>query len=399
MKLLRREIDSKTSTGSVAIIPEDPEDLWSLYNLIAVGDIITASTFRKVQKEMSMGSMESTKQKLTIALAVEGIQFDPSSGELRLNGKNTTESPHIRMGAYHTHELALNRKLIITKAHWDSIALSTLEEACNPSARADVSAVIISEGLAHFCLITENRTLFRAKIETAIPRKRKASVSGHDKSLEKFFESVMQNLQLHINFEVVKCVILAGPGFTKDQFFDFMMREAQRREIKLILDNKTKFIRCQASTGHKHALKEIMSNEIVAVQLADTKAAQEVKLINEFYDMLKKESDRAIYGLSHVKYAISQNAVDALLIADDLFRAQTIQKRKLYVSLVESVKESGGDVRIFSTLHFSGEQLRLIGGVACILRFPIPDIEDHVDGDSKDQSEDENEENQGKNEI
>jgi protein pelota len=40
------------------------------------------------------------------------------------------------------------------------------------------------------------------------------------------------------------------------------------------------------------------------------------------------------------------------------------------------VKSGGGEVRIFSTMHVSGEQLSQLGGIAAILRFPIPDIED-----------------------
>ena len=32
----------------------------------------------------------------------------------------------------------------------------------------------------------------------------------------------------HVNFEVVKCVLIASPGFTKDLFFDHMMAYAQK---------------------------------------------------------------------------------------------------------------------------------------------------------------------------
>ena len=32
----------------------------------------------------------------------------------------------------------------------------------------------------------------------------------------------------HVNFDVVKCVLIASPGFTKDLFFDHMMAYAQK---------------------------------------------------------------------------------------------------------------------------------------------------------------------------
>lgn len=43
----------------------------------------------------------------------------------------------------------------------------------------------------------------------------------------------------------------------------------------------------------------------------------------------------------------------------------------------------GGDVKIFSSLHISGEQLEQLTGIAAILRFPMPELED-------DESDDEN---------
>lgn len=39
-----------------------------------------------------------------------------------------------------------------------------------------------------------------------------------------------------------------------------------------------------------------------------------------------------------------------------VFRCKDINLRKEYVRLVESVKEYGGDVKIFSSLHISGER-------------------------------------------
>lgn len=38
------------------------------------------------------------------------------------------------------------------------------------------------------------------------------------------------------------------------------------------------------------------------------------------------------------------------------YRCQDVLKRKEYVTLVDSVRENGGDVRIFSSMHVSGER-------------------------------------------
>jgi len=50
MRLLKKVISGKPPSGFVDILPEDDEDLWHAYNLIHVGDFVTAGTFRKVGK-------------------------------------------------------------------------------------------------------------------------------------------------------------------------------------------------------------------------------------------------------------------------------------------------------------------------------------------------------------
>ena len=51
-------------------------------------------------------------------------------------------------------------------------------------------------------------------------------------------------------------------------------------------------------------------------------------------------------------------------------------QRNKYTALVEEVRMAGGEAIIFSAMHVSGEQLNQLTGVAAILRFPLPDIED-----------------------
>jgi len=74
------------------------------------------------------------------------------------------------------------------------------------------------------------------------------------------------------------------------------------------------------------------------------------------------------------------------------FRGCDVATRKRYVTLIETVKDSGGEVKIFSSLHVSGEQLSQLTGIAAILRFPMPELEDEVDEEDSDDSEDEEEE-------
>ncbi|XP_016393509.1 protein pelota homolog [Sinocyclocheilus rhinocerous] len=243
----------------------------------------------------------------------------------------------------------------------------------------------MQEGLANLVLVTPAMTLLRAKVEVTIPRKRKGSCAQHDKALERFYEAVMQGILRHFNFDVVKCVLVASPGFVKDQFISYLFKEAVRQDCKILLENRSKFMVVHSSSGHKYSLKEVLCDPAVTARLSDTKAAGEVKALEDFYKMLQQEPDRAFYGLAHVERASEALAVDILMISDKLFRHQDIATRSRYVRLVDNVKENGGNVRIFSSLHVSGEQLNQLSGVVAILRFPIADMSEAEEESSSDE--------------
>jgi stalled ribosome rescue protein Dom34 len=49
----------------------------------------------------------------------------------------------VKMGAFHTIELELNRKFELRKPLWDSVHLERIEQATDPSRSADLAAVIM----------------------------------------------------------------------------------------------------------------------------------------------------------------------------------------------------------------------------------------------------------------
>ncbi|KAL9708205.1 hypothetical protein quinque_011723 [Culex quinquefasciatus] len=386
MKLVYKNVD-KFGDGSIVLIPEEPEDMWHAYNLIAEGDQVRSSTIRKVQNETATGSTSSSRMRTILTISVETIDFDTQAQVLRLKGRNIEENQFVKMGAYHTLDLELNRKFTLTKRLWDSIALERVETACDPTQSADVAAVIMQDGLAHVCLITSAMTLVRSKIDVSIPRKRKGNVAQHEKGLAKFYDSLIQSIIRHVNFDVVKCVLLASPGFVKDQFFEYMFQQAVKTDNKVLLENKGKFMLVHSSSGFKHSLKEVLQDPAVVAKMSDTKAAGEVKALEQFYTTLQCEPAKAFYGKKHVLKAADAQAIETLLISDNLFRCQEVATRKEYVQLVDSVRDSGGEVKIFSSMHVSGEQLAQLTGVAAVLRFPMPELEDSEDEQSDSDSD------------
>eukprot|EP01129_Flabellula_baltica_P006584 TRINITY_DN2479_c0_g1_i1.p1 TRINITY_DN2479_c0_g1~~TRINITY_DN2479_c0_g1_i1.p1 ORF type:complete len:386 (-),score=110.58 TRINITY_DN2479_c0_g1_i1:12-1169(-) len=383
MQIKGRRFD-KNGSGYVVLIPEEPEDLWIIYNLIHVGDHIRAVTWRRISKQSDIGKSNKERKKLNLEIAIEKIDFTPEDGVIRLSGPNMTENEWVKIGAYQSLTIENLKKFTLTKEYWDSVTIDFLNESLDPANRAEVAALLIDEGLANLVLITPYMTIDKFHLSVPIPKKRKYSVSKHDGSLKKFFENVYEGVKRNINFDIVKCLIIAGPGFVKDQFHSFVLEEAQRRGDRDIQSNKDKFLLIHGASAYKNALSDIMSTPAVVAQIEDTKASGEVQLLETFFDKMKEDENIVVYGPQEVRYASDLQAIEHLLISDQLFRSNLIAERKASVELVESVKEAGGNVVIFSSLNVAGEKLQQLSGVAAILRYPLLLPTSHESTDSED---------------
>lgn len=374
MKLLKKNISQKDGSGKVLLRPETSEDLWHAYNLLQKKDIVRCTTLRKVVNTSSTGSTTSSKLRINLSIQVQKVDFDTDVLQVRLSGPNVEENKHVKMGAAHTLTLELGRDFSIEKECWDQIFLDRIEEACNPERGAEVAAVVMQPGLAHVCVVTGAVTVTKARIDMNIPKKRTGS-TNHAKALTKFYEAIYQAILRHVDFSQIKCCLLGSPGFVKDDLWKYMLEQMIKRDDRCLIENKQKFVLCRASSGHKHALEEIFSDASIMEKITDTKIAKEVEELNRFMRMIDTCPDKAYYGFNHVQKANEELAIEVLLITDDLFRSSDIQTRKKYVQLVESVRENGGKTYIFSSLHVSGQQLNQLSGVAAILRYPLPDLD------------------------
>ena len=192
---------------------------------------------------------------------------------------------------------------------------------------ADVCVLLITEGLANLALVGGSMTVFKAKVEKAMPRKSGAAAMGYGKALGTFHKNVMAALESKVNFEKVreilfisefifisdimgnvtddvfccfvciqvKCVVVAGPGFAKDSFMKYVDLEAARQDKRLIIENRSKFLECHASTAFKGALREVLeSPEVRYIFYVHRTGDQSDDVV--FYSLTGFEKDRGYEG-------------------------------------------------------------------------------------------------------
>lgn len=215
------------------------EDMWHAYNLVRPGDTVTATTFRKVAPPPGAGGVDGApsgggeRLKITLALTVRSTEYDPAAPSLRVSGTNETECAAVKLGAHHTLEVAPGRAFTLTKpAGWDGADVARVRTASDVAATADLAVLLVQEGLANLVLVGAATSRVVAKIEQSLPRKHGAALAGHDKAVASFHDKLMAALVKHVDWGIVKCVLVAGPGFAKDAARAAVAEAAVRLDIK-----------------------------------------------------------------------------------------------------------------------------------------------------------------------
>ena len=249
-------------------------------------------------------------------------------------------------------------------------------------------------------------TVCKGRVEVNMPRKRGAGgVLGYDKAMKRFKDGVLQLIVNQVDISKIKCIVIAGPGLMKNQIKAHIAEEciknqaeSKNQEYKMLAqflkgyhkdqlkDAKTtskfssgpkgRLVMAHASSGYRHSLMEVLSDAEVMAMVSDTKASKEVAYLEKFHRMMAQDTGRAFYGPIQVEGAAEQGAIDTLMVTDKLIRSAHSEERRRYAEMMENVANTGGEVLVFSSMHISGEELEQLSGVAAILRFPCPDLED-----------------------
>jgi protein pelota len=184
-------------------------------------------------------------------------------------------------------------------------------------------------------------------------------------------------------------VLFASPGFTAQNFLDYVREQAVASASKSLNALVKKITITHSSSANLQALAEVMKSKAVTSQLHDTKFARETVLLDNFYASLRRDDGKAWYGPKEVVKCIEKGAVGrgggVLLISNNLFRNQDVSVRKKWVELVDQVRDvEGGEVRVLSEAHQSGKRLDALGGIAALLSYPIFDLDDDEEEEGED---------------
>ena len=318
-------------------------------------------------------------------IRVVSSEFEPQNEFLRYKGVTTEDdysnaNQDMPIGKFFSFTIDFQYPFTLIKSDYNSYVSNLIKEACNIEGRSDMAAVVLQEGIAHICLMNSFSTVLKHKVEYSIPKKKRATdIMKFDDKVEKFYKATYESMLRHFDFESLKCIILCSPGFYAKTLYDKILNYARETKNKSVLSNSNKFLVAHCSTGYLQGIDEVLKNPAYKHKLEDVKNSKEVIIMDEFLDHLNKDDFKAWYGEQEITKAAELAAIDTLLISDSWMRSDDVKIRQKSLNLVKEVEQSGGKAYIFSSLHNIGEELDRLTGIACILKYPIPDLDEDID--------------------
>jgi protein pelota len=340
MRVLEERL--KDNEGEIKLVPENLEDLWHLKYIIEPNDIVFALTKRISE---SSDKLRSDKEKVTVRLGirVEKVEFHRFANRLRITGVIVAG---VEDSGYHTINITVGKELSIIKK-WKEEQLRRIKEAEDAARRAEIVIVTIEEGEASIGVVRQ-----WGVEEVEVIRQSYGKDKGSYR--REFFGDVASAIA-RMDF---RYLVVAGPGFAKEDFMRFLKEKNPEMAEKAIVVDTSSI----GTRGFIEVLKRGVLNRIAG----ELRIAEEAKYLDVLLERIAKGSGVA-YGLEEVREAVSYSAVETLLVADEFLREE--REKWDIDSLMREVERGGGKVVIMSTEFEPGKRLMSLGGIAALLRF------------------------------
>lgn len=336
----------KGNEGEIALIPDTLDDLWHLKYIIERGDLVFSTTKRTLQGASDKLRPEKLEKSVVrLGIRVEKVEFHRFANRLRIHG---LIEHGVDVGSHHTLNIEEGTELSIVKT-WKKEQLERIAEAVKASRRASVAILTIEEGDAELGLVRQYGIESVASVRTSYGKDRGSS-------RKEFFAKA---LELFRGVDAER-VVVAGPGFTKDDFLSFVGQNMPELASKMVLENTH-------SCG-KAGFLEVVKRGTLKRVMQDERLAREGVLMDELLQRIATDGAVA-YGIDEVRNVVDMGAVDTLLVADEWLRRE--RESWDVDSLLLTAEGCGGRVVVLSSEFEPGERLMHLGGVAALLRYKL----------------------------
>jgi protein pelota len=339
----------------ITLVPESLDDLWHLHHVIEPGDRVAGDTTRRIQREEeNLRDTGGEREHVHATIEVEEVEFHKFANRLRVSGVIVDASREDVLGAHHTLNVEEREEIEITK-EWKSDQLARLEDAVAATDQPDVAVATVEEGAAHIHTVAQYGVEERASFTGPTGK------GEYARGREELFEELGAALARMD----VDAIILAGPGFTKQDARDYVVENYPG------VAEKTTVVDTSAAGGR--GVHEVLTRGAIEDVRAETRIAEEAELIDALMEEIATGAEAA-YGVEEVAEAADYGAVETLLVLDERLREERGDRGEWETDaddIVDAVEQQGGEVVVFSGEFEPGQRLRNLGGIAALLRYRL----------------------------
>jgi protein pelota len=353
-------IEKNLGQGFVKVVPDSPDDLWHLYNVIYKGDEAYAYTSRAIKSDTETSRPKSAERvSAFMGVKVESVSWDKFLGKLRVHGLICHAPDIIPTGAHHTLSIALNQPLTIVKKEWPKHLLDRLTRA----SETEKPMLIISIDDEGFAIAETKQYGVEIKVEERMKLPGKHEADKRVEATKAYFRRALNSLQ-QLWAQNHSPIVIIGAGFVKNDFVRFLSEEAQEMS-KAVADVKS------VNNGGIAGIYEALRSGVLLRAAKQLRVVDETETMEEVMKRLGKGEGTVTYGLEAVENAAKMGAIEKLVLADVTLRDANEQQRLKLEGLMREVEKRGANVTVISTEHEAGAKLLALGGIAALLRFPI----------------------------
>ncbi|WP_253737348.1 mRNA surveillance protein pelota [Halohasta salina] len=339
----------------LTLVPETVDDLWHLSYVLEPGDLVSGDTTRRIQRnDDQMRDTGGQREHLSVTLEVESVEFARFANRLRVGGVITGCSREDQLGLHHTLNVEPHEELTIEK-RFKPDQIERIEDAEAAADNPEVAVATVEEGEAYIHLVKEYG------VEEYASFTKPTGKGEYSRPRAELFGELGDALS-HLE---VAAIILAGPGFTKQDAHDYIAEEYRDlADLITVVDT---------SAAGGRGVHEVLKRGAVEEVQDETRIAREAETIDELMERIA-DGAKAAYGIEAVAEATEFGAVEELLVLDERLREERQGDGEWTVDVnevIKTVEQKGGEITVFSKEFQPGQQLKNLGGIAALLRYRL----------------------------
>jgi protein pelota len=330
-----RIIRFNSVSNSLKVEPESFDDLYLLAMVISPGDRAEAKSYRRFKSnERDIGE----QKEIFLKVEIEKVEIDKSASRLRLIGRILEGRPeeYINIGSHHTINIGPGEILDVQKGEWKEYILKRLKQAVQESRKPKLGVVVLDDEKALFAYLKGYGIEITHEEYSHLSKRMKEK--EYAKQRADYFNGIIKSVE---NMSV-DIIILAGPGFTKDDL------------KKFISDNhvevKKRLFYTAASDAERSGIREVMKSDAVSSLLEHEHVKKEFEYLNQFMSELRVGS--SVYGPENVMKAIRESHPARILVSDSVLNNEAIKE------VLDAADRKGIRIEIFNSDDDAGVQLK-----------------------------------------